>query len=1172
MSDKAVEMILRIKDELFKKGLSGAEKQLNAFGKKFEDVGQKAALGFAGLTASLGVVVGAAANFQATMLDVSKVTGISGANLQDLGKKLQDLSTTMPKTAQELGQIAYSAGQLGIGAGKGVAEAQQEILGFTTAVAKISSALDFEADFTGTAMARIANAFRIPVPEIENMGSAINEMSATSSASAAEIVTGIQSSAAVLGNQIGVAQQDMAGLIASMVEIVGSGEQAGTALERFFTNSAVNIGKVAQAIGANTAELGTLFQTDPTAYFIRVQEGFMNMNSSIQRTTMATQLFGKEGARAILGNATAVDKLKGYLDVSRNAYEENISITEELDRVNTGFLAQLKIMGNTFVAAFQPIGDSILPELTQLTKALKGVADWLRELPAPAQKAIGVTALLATAALGLVAGVALLGSTTLSAVASMTGFINLLKNAPAMFASAQAGAAALGATLGVSTGGLTLIIGGIVTALAALAIAWQNDFMGIQTFTKQVVTFLKIVFQDFVNFVEPAFKAIGEAVRKWAKDVHTGVSGFFKGLMDIGSKMLDGLIGIAKGFMDIIAKAVQFWVNFQIQSLRKLVDGANWVLDKLGQPKIPIDSMLTNIKAVTNTAIDYVQNRWSKAGSAIQKTIAQAAQAAQQSAAKTGSPNQAGSYTPTGDDKKKKEKKVKDTTEKDQIHDLQRVADELTRSLNGNKFALDETIAGMGAYAEEGVKLSEQLIKLKNDETDLIAVRNHLASITMKGKAEEHRIKQLADMNEKIRQNAIDQRNIENDLTRHGAEAYKKRLDDWARLNDMKTQIAQKSAQMQSDYLKKQEDHELENLKRLLNQKKITRDDYLKQTTAIVEAQAQREIGLIQTQIKTLADKKAAMEAINGTTADTLELGGQIEQLEMRVKEILLGQKIYLEGTKQSVETTKTFMTDFLTTMGNLSNQFATNFVTSILQGNASIGDSFKALGIQATQAMVNGLFNRIGKGFMDSIKDGKTMTDTLTKGFDAFAKASSSIFKGLWDLVGTVFSGIVSFAVSAFKKMFSVSKSANVGAATTKVGEWAINAAAAVAGIPIIGPALAKAAYASAMGMGMATVAGMKAANMASFAVGTPDITSDMVANVHEGEMIIPKSFASAIRSGELSLSGGGGQSAGNGATVHISFEGANFMGLPQDMIDEIERRLIEKKNILGSALFGGA
>ena len=54
-----------------------------------------------------------------------------------------------------------------------------------------------------------------------------------------------------------------------------------------------------------------------------------------------------------------------------------------------------------------------------------------------------------------------------------------------------------------------------------------------------------------------------------------------------------------------------------------------------------------------------------------------------------------------------------------------------------------------------------------------------------------------------------------------------------------------------------------------------------------------------------------------------------------------------------------------------------------------------------------------------------------------------------------------------------------------------------------------------------------LKNNGLISYAVGTPNIPADMTAKVHAGEMIVPRTFADSIRSGELVLSGGGNSSS---------------------------------------------
>jgi hypothetical protein len=80
---------------------------------------------------------------------------------------------------------------------------------------------------------------------------------------------------------------------------------------------------------------------------------------------------------------------------------------------------------------------------------------------------------------------------------------------------------------------------------------------------------------------------------------------------------------------------------------------------------------------------------------------------------------------------------------------------------------------------------------------------------------------------------------------------------------------------------------------------------------------------------------------------------------------------------------------------------------------------------------------------------------------------------------------------------------------------------------------------------------------NAGAFASGTPNLPSDMFAQVHKGETIIPKNFADGIRNGDLSLSGPGANSGQQVNNYYIRVEGSIVK--ENDLIDS----LIKKGNV---------
>ena len=132
--------------------------------------------------------------------------------------------------------------------------------------------------------------------------------------------------------------------------------------------------------------------------------------------------------------------------------------------------------------------------------------------------------------------------------------------------------------------------------------------------------------------------------------------------------------------------------------------------------------------------------------------------------------------------------------------------------------------------------------------------------------------------------------------------------------------------------------------------------------------------------------------------------------------------------------------------------------------------------------------------------------------------------------------------AAADFQKVQAIFQ---IGVETQKA---AMSAYASLAPIPFVGPALGIAAAGLAIAYGVQRVEEVKAN---SFAVGSPNIEQDQLANIHKGEIIVPKTFSDGLRDGDLML--GNAKSLDNqqvdeqrgGITIINNFEGANFYGV---------------------------
>ena len=150
-----------------------------------------------------------------------------------------------------------------------------------------------------------------------------------------------------------------------------------------------------------------------------------------------------------------------------------------------------------------------------------------------------------------------------------------------------------------------------------------------------------------------------------------------------------------------------------------------------------------------------------------------------------------------------------------------------------------------------------------------------------------------------------------------------------------------------------------------------------------------------------------------------------------------------------------------------------------------------------------------------------------------SFSETIKSLWQGVTSMITNALASVIEQYLVKWLTSLLIGKGAQ---ATTGASEVVSNAAvagsaayASTAAIPIVGPELAPAAGMAAYGGAMSFL-GM----LPSFATGAWDLPGDMIAQVHKGEMIVPRTFADDFRSngGPTSSSSG---SSGGGDTYHI-------------------------------------
>ena len=287
-----------------------------------------------------------------SLANIQKATGLSAESVADLSREIDKIDTR--ESQKGLHDLAFEAGKLGL-------TAKTDLIEFVEAGNEVITALGDE--LGGAEAVRglmkindlLGETKRLGVGQaLKATGSAINELSNTSTASAgpiADIISRIGS----VGAAARLSMPDIAALGATADALGQEVEVSGTALSKFITSLQTNTRGIAQAVGINDEELQKLMDAGKTMEaMIMVLERTKGMGG-LKEIAPLMKEFGSDGERlnrVITAFSSNVDVLKTQVDTSRTAFSEATSVTREYNVMNESAMALVQRLGNMLMETF----------------------------------------------------------------------------------------------------------------------------------------------------------------------------------------------------------------------------------------------------------------------------------------------------------------------------------------------------------------------------------------------------------------------------------------------------------------------------------------------------------------------------------------------------------------------------------------------------------------------------------------------------------------------------------------------------------------------------------------------------------------------------------------------------------------------------------------------------
>lgn len=281
-----------------------------------------------------------------SLADIQKTTGLSAESVGRLSEQINAIDT---RTAQqELHELAYEAGKLGI-------SAEEDVLAFVRAGNQLLVALG--EDLGGAEAVRSLMKVNAVLGETGKLGvekallstgSAINEISQTSRASAGPIADMVARMGAI-GASANMGMADLVALAGTADALAQSAEISGTAFNKFISTLQTNTVDVAYALGMDPKRLQQLMDSGQTIQAIIEIFERMNLKDSMSKLAPVMGDLGSEGARmtqVLTTMAKGVEELKSQVFTSNLAFQEATSVTNEYNIKNESAAAILERMAN----------------------------------------------------------------------------------------------------------------------------------------------------------------------------------------------------------------------------------------------------------------------------------------------------------------------------------------------------------------------------------------------------------------------------------------------------------------------------------------------------------------------------------------------------------------------------------------------------------------------------------------------------------------------------------------------------------------------------------------------------------------------------------------------------------------------------------------------------------
>ena len=558
-------------------------------GKKEELMAQKnSLLAVLGTGYALSVPLKTAIEFESSMADVKKVVNFTDSlDFSNFTKEILNLTKTIPLSANELAQITASGGQLGI--------AKDNLLDFTTTVAKMSTAFDMSASEAGDSIAKLMNVYGLTMNDVESLGDSINHLSDNSAAKASQVVDTLGRIGGV-AKVFGLSSVQAGALSSAFIALGKSPEVAGTAINSLLLKLKTadkqgdKFKNALQSIGLDATELKNSIDRDAQGSLTNFLKTLEKLDKTEQMGVLS-DLFGAEFSDDMALLVSGLENYDKALNLTAESSKYAGSMQREFESRSSTTANNLKLLSNSISTISINFGSLLLPAINAVIKPITYfssiVGEFATDFPLLSTSigavVIGMFSLVAVVKLATVTktlfGMALI--TTKGFLLAYSNPLNVLK-----LKYLALGGAIKTATTSLLWFGKALManpIGLVIGAIALGAILIYTYWEPIKEFFSSLWIGIKNAFNDGLTFIKDylGWTPLGMILNNWGF-----ITGFFDnlwtGVTQIFSNTWTNIKNSFNGVVEFIKKPFEdffVWIASKFEWINNLIGASLGALE-----------------------------------------------------------------------------------------------------------------------------------------------------------------------------------------------------------------------------------------------------------------------------------------------------------------------------------------------------------------------------------------------------------------------------------------------------------------------------------------------------------------------------------------------------------------------------------------------------------------